>query len=145
MNSTLSLMMLELLGRKNMGEGVLCIYGPELTGHILLDPLNFDKGQVKEIEKLYDKIASRPVLPIFDEIKLKDRQEIDEIVSNHLGFTKGEREAVYEAVVDLVEARLSKASSLDPKKVEKRLDAVDATTGIWLGSPSVVPEDDEEE
>jgi hypothetical protein len=48
------------------------------------------------------------------------------------------------AVVNLVEDRLSKASSLDPKKVEKRLDAVDATTGIWLGSSSVVPEDDEE-
>ena len=46
--------------------------------------------------------------------------------------------------MNLVEDRLSKASSLDPKKVEKRLDAVDATTGIWLGSSSVVPEDDEE-
>ena len=145
LNSTLSLLMLELLGRKNMGEGVLCIYGPELSEHTLLDPLALNKEQVSEIEQVYDKMATRKILPIFDEVKMTDRQRIDSIVSSILGLSKGEQDAVYEALVNLAEARLSKASSLDPKKVEKRLDAVDETTGIWLGSSSVVPEDDEEE
>ena len=145
MNSTLSLLMLELLGRKNMGEGVLCIYGPELSEHTLLDPLALNKEKVSEIEQVYDKMATREILPIFDEVKMTDRQRIDSIVSSILGLSKGEQEAVYEAVVNMVEARLSKASSLDPKKVEKRLDAVDATTGIWLDSPSIIPEDDDEE
>ena len=34
------------------------------------------------------------------------------IIFDHLGLTQGERDAVYEAVIYLVEARLSKAKSV---------------------------------
>ena len=34
------------------------------------------------------------------------------VVSDAVGLTQGEREAVYEAVIDLVEARLKKAESV---------------------------------
>jgi hypothetical protein len=37
---------------------------------------------------------------------------LDDIVFSVLGLTKGERDAVYEAVIDLVESRLKKAESL---------------------------------
>jgi hypothetical protein len=37
---------------------------------------------------------------------------LDEVVFDVLGLTAGEREAVYEAVVNLVRARLEKASSV---------------------------------
>jgi hypothetical protein len=37
---------------------------------------------------------------------------LDEAVSDVLGLTAGEREAVYEAVVHLVRARLEKAQSV---------------------------------
>ncbi|MCD6394976.1 MAG: hypothetical protein J7M40_15910, partial [Planctomycetes bacterium] len=43
---------------------------------------------------------------------LPDRIELDDIVFDAIGLSRGERDAVYEAVIDLVGARLKKASSL---------------------------------
>ena len=42
----------------------------------------------------------------------KDRRDIDELVFDALGLTQGERDAVYEAVIDLVDSRLKKAASI---------------------------------
>ncbi|GIV86887.1 MAG: hypothetical protein KatS3mg054_0916 [Chloroflexus sp.] len=39
---------------------------------------------------------------------------LDDIVFDVLGLTAGEREAVYEAVIELVRARLEKARSVEP-------------------------------
>jgi len=52
------------------------------------------------------------VLPVVDEIQQPDRRALDEVVFDVLGLTAGEREAVYEAVVELVRARLEKARSV---------------------------------
>ncbi|MDW8020000.1 MAG: hypothetical protein RMI34_08000 [Chloroherpetonaceae bacterium] len=41
-----------------------------------------------------------------------DRRALDDVVFDVLGLTQGEREAVYEAVVALVRARLEKARSV---------------------------------
>jgi hypothetical protein len=41
-----------------------------------------------------------------------DRRALDDVVFDVLGLTAGEREAVYEAVVTLVRARLEKARSV---------------------------------
>jgi len=41
---------------------------------------------------------------------------LDDIVFDALGLTQGERDAVYEAVVNLVEARLKKAESLSGRR-----------------------------
>lgn len=49
---------------------------------------------------------------IFDEIHQPDRRALDEVVFDVSGLTAGEREAVYEAVVNLVRTRLSKAKSV---------------------------------
>ncbi|MEM4725044.1 MAG: hypothetical protein QXP01_08550 [Candidatus Hadarchaeum sp.] len=40
------------------------------------------------------------------------RHDLDDFVFDVLGLTAGEREAVYEAVVELVRARLEKARSV---------------------------------
>jgi hypothetical protein len=55
--------------------------------------------------------VTRPTLSTFDEIQ-PDRRALDEVVFDVLGLTAGEREAVYEAVVNLVRARLEKARSV---------------------------------
>jgi hypothetical protein len=41
-----------------------------------------------------------------------DRRALDEVVFDVLGLTAGEREAVYEAVINLARARLEKARSV---------------------------------
>jgi hypothetical protein len=69
------------------------------------------------------------------------RTYLDDIVFDALNLTPGERDAVYEALVDSVEARLSKADSLNSKARSKRVDAVEKTRGIWAGLPEA--EEDE--
>ena len=44
------------------------------------------------------------------------RRALDDIIFDVLGLTQGERDAVYEAVIHLVEARLSKARSLSKRR-----------------------------
>jgi hypothetical protein len=53
-----------------------------------------------------------------------------------LNLTQGERDAVYEAVIELVENRLNKADSLSVSREQrKRIAAVEETLGIWIGLP----------
>ena len=66
----------------------------------------------KSSAECYDEIKTRKILPIFDEIHQSDRRALDTLIFDALNLTQGEREGVYEAVVKLVEARLSKARSL---------------------------------
>ena len=86
-------------------------------------------------------MAKRPMLSISKEINQADRKELDDVICDVLELTEDERKGVYDAVVDLVEARLNKAGSLTPKARSKRVDAVEKTRGIWAGLPEA--EEDE--
>jgi hypothetical protein len=63
---------------------------------------------------LLDSVSCRKALLNTDRLDLQapDRRALDEVVFDVLGLTAGEREAVYEAVVNLVRARLEKAQSV---------------------------------
>ncbi len=63
---------------------------------------------------LPDSVSCRKALLNTDRLDLQapDRRALDEVVSDVLGLTAGEREAVYEAVVNLVRARLERAQSV---------------------------------
>jgi len=64
------------------------------------------------LSEMYLVLRERPSISIFKEVSMEDRQILDSIVFDQFSLTKGEREAVYEAVIDLVESRLKKADSL---------------------------------
>ena len=66
---------------------------------------------------------------------------MDNVIFDELRLTRGEREAVYEAVISLVETRLKKASSLDPKQLRSRGEAVRKTVGIWSDLPTSSEDD----
>lgn len=79
------------------------------------------KIQTYEVETLWsvnpdllDREGSKRVLSNADRLDLdsRDRRALDEVVFDVLGLTPGEREAVYEAVVELVRRRMEKARSL---------------------------------
>jgi hypothetical protein len=55
---------------------------------------------------LLDSVPRRKALPNTDRLDLKalDRRALDEVVFDVLGLTPGKREAVYEAVINLVRA-----------------------------------------
>ncbi|MDO8499639.1 MAG: Eco57I restriction-modification methylase domain-containing protein [bacterium] len=125
LNSTLSLLLLEVMGRKTFAVGVMYIYGPEFRNCLLLNPKITDK---KQIEDVYEQFVSRPIKSIFEECgidpksdvpieeqepkPLSDRTELDKIVFDALCLTENERKEVYRAVCRLVWNRISKAKSV---------------------------------
>ena len=70
-----------------------------------------------DTEQALKQFGEKEVLPISQEIKLKKRLNLDNVIFDILSLTKGERDAVYEAVIKLVERRLNKAKSLNQSKI----------------------------
>ena len=98
---------LELGSRTGLGEGLL-----DLTVYELADCLVFVPPESNNIQRVIEKNRFRDFLPLRQEIQNENRKELDNIVFDALGLTQGERDAVYEAVIQLVEARLKKANSV---------------------------------
>jgi len=109
LNSTLYLFQIEIIGRVNQGLGVLNTYGLDFPHLLIPDPYLFDSSEVADTFLM---LAHRNILPIFEEVKQSDRLALDQLVFDAIGLTQGEREGVYEAMLELVESRLSKAKSL---------------------------------
>ena len=111
LNSTLQVLISEVYGRVNLGDGLLTTYGPEITVFPVLNPeaaLEYEA----ELTQCLGRLAKRDVLSILDEVEQEDRRQLDRIVFDILGLTTEEREAAYEAVHELVQKRIGKARSL---------------------------------
>ena len=111
-NSTFAVLVSEIFGRANLGDGLLTTYGPEILRFHLISPDWIDAHIGDDLSQALEPMKQRDVLPIFDEIQQPDRRALDAIIFDALNLTRGERDAVYEAVIHLVETRLSKARSL---------------------------------
>ena len=111
-NSTTWWGFLETTGRANFGEGILWIAVYEAAQMPLLNPEVITPEERERLLSAFASLGPRDVLPVVDEIHQPDRRALDEVVFDVLGLTAGEREAVYEAVVNLVRARLEKAQSV---------------------------------
>ena len=111
LNSTIIPLLIETEGIANLGEGVIYtnVYWLKML------PILAENHIAKEIHQCYENIKTREILPIFDEIHQPNRRDLDAIIFDALSLTQGERDSVYEAVVNLVEARLRKARSLKGK------------------------------
>ena len=64
---------------------------------------------------LVNDLIQREVGTIQEDILQNNRRDLDAIIFDTLGLTQAEQDGVYEAVVNLVEARLRKARSLKGK------------------------------
>jgi hypothetical protein len=104
-NSPITGLQVNLAGRSNFGGGLLKIQTYEVANILCVDPMNI----------LADLNLSRLIKSTslgLDDIFQPDRRELDNIVFDVLGLTQGERDAVYEAVIELVRQRLEKAKSI---------------------------------
>ncbi len=110
LNSTLFVLMSEVYGRTNLGDGLLTTYGPEILKLPLVDP-TLALEHTAELTTALDRLAEREIRPILEEIQQADRRALDTIVCTLLGLTSDEQEAIYAAVQDLVQARLYKAKN----------------------------------
>jgi len=153
LNSTIVWLFVETLGRHGLGGGAVRILVEDLKRTpLLLHPSSFTSEQTQELESAFKVLISRPTMGVkselFDEYGarrlLPGRGELDKVVFDVLGLSHSEREEVYEAVIDLVEARLSKVDSLSPRERGKRLDAFSKTQGIWTALPDSIQEETKE-
>jgi len=119
-NSTLGSLFTEILGRSNLGEGVLQYAVYEANNLLILDPNKINNNNIpinREIKSIFIECGIDPTKLIREQEPkpLPDRAELDNIIFDELGLTKEERKEVYWAVCELVQQRLNKASSLKEK------------------------------
>jgi len=105
----------ELHGRSNLGQGALKTEGIDIK---TLNILRFKTEDiVAGIKFARVSLSKRKIGTVEYESMTLDRRSLDNIFFDALGLTQGERDAVYEAVINLVEARLGKARSLRPRDI----------------------------
>lgn len=117
LNSVITALFAEVLGRANLGDGLLTTYGPEIE--VFPIPKQVSKKDSTEIVKLFNAIAKRDVLPFDEEIKKNDRKAFELAIFKSLGLTESDYVAVCEAVNDLIEERNS-LPKLRSVKIKKR-------------------------
>lgn len=111
LNSAISFLVAEITARKTYGIGVAYLYGPEIRNLLILDPRTVGEAEQKVL-RAFESMRQRKILKIDEECEKPDRRALDDVVFDVLGLTAGERKAVYEAVIELVRARLEKARSV---------------------------------
>ncbi|MBA3019243.1 MAG: Eco57I restriction-modification methylase domain-containing protein [Proteobacteria bacterium] len=119
LNSTLVALFLETLGNKSLGQGVLDFFMADFL------TMKIPVVERRDLDHAYKAMKNRIVHDVWTEFGIKstgtsktkicplaDRKRLDDVVFDAIGLTQGEREAVYEAVIDMVNTRLKKAISL---------------------------------
>jgi hypothetical protein len=115
LNSTWARYYAEITCRQMTGAQAIADIDVAVAEQILIpDPREISPSIKKRLEAAIGALARRPVHSIFEEVKLADRQRLDALTLEAIGFDKkSEREEVldqlYEAVTELVRARLSKS------------------------------------
>lgn len=104
LNSVCTLLTIELRGTSR-NLGALDLNANYLKELHLLDPARIDESNKKLIIKFFNKIQNREILPIVDEIKLRDRREFDEAVLSAFGINKNILPNLYELLAVLVSDR----------------------------------------
>ena len=106
LNSSVVLLQKLLSGFASLGQGAL------KTPVYAVKEFQIPNITIMPIQDIQDSLFKRHILPIEEELSKPDRQILDNIVFDVLDLTQGERDAVYEAVISLVEGRLKKAGSV---------------------------------
>ncbi len=93
------------------GGGPIDATVEEIQGLLVVDGSLGQSISPQLMERL-EAFAQRTLGTISTEVDQPDRRELDNIIFDALGLTTGERDAVYEAVIDLVSKRLNRARNI---------------------------------
>ena len=110
LNSAIGAMFFELYSRSGLGKGARSMMVSDYEDVPTLTKANMDK---ETAESLLKQISLLPPRRIVD--SESEWSTLDAIIFDALDLTQGERDGVYEGVVNLVESRLRKAKSLKGK------------------------------
>ncbi len=113
LNSTWTRLYIELMTRQLTGAQAVADTNVYVVKEVpIFDFRQLSSSMLHRFIAAYRQMRVRPSMSIFAERDQPDRRALDDVVFDVLGLTAGEREAVYEAVVALVRARLEKARSV---------------------------------
>jgi type I restriction-modification system DNA methylase subunit len=116
LNSSLSFYSVELGGRVNLGDGALDFKVYEADD--ILVPDHKLKLIPLAIYNSFNSLSTRPIRPIFEEVKMPDRQKFDSLVLEALGLDpKKYLKPLYDGLCELVKERIELAKMR--KKVKK--------------------------
>jgi len=129
MNSSIISIFTELYGTVQLGEGALFTTVYDVEKIPIVAPSKLSKIQMQRLVKVINKLSSRKINSIFEELganspeevsldKVKpDRRELDKIIMGEiLGLTEDEQLEVYKAVIQLVKERIERAESVEKEK-----------------------------
>ena len=107
LNSTLVILFKLLSGFHSLGGGALKTAVYEVKDFRIIQPelLTFNTD-------LVEVLVQREIGTIQEDVENSNRSDLDKIIFDVLNLTKGERDGVYEAVIQLVTTRLQKAKSV---------------------------------
>ena len=98
----------EVLGRVNLGEGLLTLYGPEIARLPVPDPRRVDHAG--PLLDAWARMCRRPVLPFLEEVEQPDRHALDAAALQALGLDPALGPAIRDAIVPLLSDRLTLAA-----------------------------------
>jgi hypothetical protein len=109
-NSAWFALQVELQGRVNFGKGLLWLATYELDEVRLPDPRRLVADQLFKLEQVFLRLAERTIADTTPDLALPDRQALDEVVFDILGFTAAERTAVVESLQERLTSRRVRAT-----------------------------------
>ena len=110
LNSAIAAMFFELYSRSGLGKGARSLMVSDYEDVPTLTKINVDKETAESLLKQVYLLPPRRIVNSESEWST-----LDAIIFDALDLTQGEQDAVYEAVINLVESRLRKARSLKGK------------------------------
>jgi type I restriction enzyme M protein len=111
LNSTVCALNTELAGRVTMGDGVLELKVEDAREYLLVPDLRKAKEvHKKAITAAFKALCQREIGSVFEEVKQKDRQELDSAILSAIGLDpKKYLKPIYDALCELVQERISLA------------------------------------
>ena len=113
LNSSLTALFVEILGRTSLGLGALDFAIYEARSIPVVDPRKLDAGTVDRLKAAYRDLARRNPLPVNEEVASPDKQALDAIVFDVLGLSPAERKEVIASLLEKTTGRLKKARSVE--------------------------------
>ncbi|NMC60495.1 MAG: hypothetical protein GYA51_14090 [Candidatus Methanofastidiosa archaeon] len=104
-NSSIAWLFREILGRKNLGGGMLKAEAVDLDDL----PVYFEYQESNRITSILNKLKLRRIMPTIEEISTIEHQQIDDIVFNSLGLTVIERMQIQNELIQIITMRNSKS------------------------------------
>ena len=105
--------MTEVYGRRGGGDGVLHTYIRELSMLPIVDPRSFSQTEAEDFIALFEEVASRPALPIAEELRQADRQAFDAWAMQRIfgDDAADASQAIASSLIALSEERFQRAQS----------------------------------